>query len=78
MDNKELFNKAKSMMIQDGIDKLKKFGQENVTEDNILTDIVYSSIFKRILENNRCKDSKINLVIDDILLDMFNKQCTSE
>lgn len=74
MDNTELFERAKGMIIQNGINNLKEFGYENVNEDNIFTDVIYSQMFKRMLESNKGQDDRIDHVIDDILIDMFNKQ----
>ena len=74
MDNNELFSKAKSMIIQNGISNLKEFGYDTVNEENIFTDIIYSQMFKRMLKNNKGDDTRIDNIIDDILMDMFNKQ----
>ena len=74
MTNTELFNKAKGMIIQNGINNLKEFGYEDVNEENILTDCIYSQMFKRMLEKNKGEDKRIDHIIDDVLIDIFNKQ----
>jgi hypothetical protein len=43
------------MLIQAGIKNLKEFGYPDVTKDNILTDLVYSRFFKRILEETKAE-----------------------
>jgi hypothetical protein len=40
-------------LIRAGVKNLKEFGYPAVDKDNILTDLVYSSFFKRMLETTK-------------------------
>jgi hypothetical protein len=65
--NKELYSKAKEMIINNGIKNLKEFGYPSVNNENIFTDAIYSQMFKRMLEKNKGEDEQIDIIIDDIL-----------
>jgi len=65
--NKELLTKAKAMIIKNGVNNLKEFGYEDVTEENIFTDAIYSKMFKRMLESNQGEEDMIDTIIDEIL-----------
>lgn len=67
MVNKELLTKAKAMIIKNGVNNLKEFGYEDVTEENIFTDAIYSKMFKRMLESNQGEEDMIDTIIDEIL-----------
>ncbi len=68
-------NKAqiKEKLIQAGIRNLKEFGYPSVTPENIFTDIIYSGMFKSMLNDN--KDKSTSLVDDciDELLSQIKK-----
>jgi hypothetical protein len=44
---------TKDKLVIAGVRNLKEFGYPNVTAANILTDQIYSSLFKAMLEENR-------------------------
>jgi hypothetical protein len=74
MENKELNQTAKTLIIQKGVSNLKEFGYENVDINNIFTDAIYSQMFKRILENNKGEDNRIDTIIDEIILDISDNR----
>jgi hypothetical protein len=78
IQNKNLFEKTKKMIIANGIKNLHEFGYEMANEENIMTDFIYVQMFKRMLESNKGEDDRIDHVIDAILLDMFNRQTTNK
>lgn len=44
---------TREFLIQAGIKNLKQFGYPNVTQNNIVTDMIYGQFFKRMLEETR-------------------------
>lgn len=63
----------KNKLIQAGIKNLKEFGYPYVNNKNILSDLVYASFFKSMLEEN--KGQSISLVDEciDELIDVINQ-----
>ncbi len=63
----------KNKLIQAGIKNLKEFGYPYVNNENILSDLVYASFFKSMLEEN--KGQSISLVDEciDELIDVINQ-----
>jgi hypothetical protein len=51
-------------LIEAGIRNLKDFGYPNVTAENILTDMIYSQLFKRMLEQSKEEQSHNQALID--------------
>jgi hypothetical protein len=43
----------KDQLINAGIKNLKEFGYPDVNKENILTDLIYSQFFKRMLEETK-------------------------
>lgn len=56
---------ARETIIRQGVKNLKEFGYPSVDEKNILTDMVYSVMFKNMLEDN--KEQTTNQTIIKIL-----------
>ena len=64
----------KFRLIKAGIKNLKEFGYPSVNEENILTDIVYSAMFKSMLNDNVGKSTKqVDGVIDELLKQIKTK-----
>ena len=58
-------------IIEKGIKNLKEFGYPNVDKDNIFTDLIFSQMFKSMLEDNKGHRDDIDIAIDK-LLDKIN------
>ena len=43
---------VRAHLISAGVRNLKEFGYPDVTTENILTDMIYASFFRRMLEDN--------------------------
>lgn len=54
-------------LIQNGINNLNEFGYPDVDEKNIFTDLIYSQMFKSMLEDNKGHRDDIDKVIDNLL-----------
>lgn len=57
----------KKKLIEQGVANLKEFGYPSVDAENILTDPIYSSFFKSMLEENKGISASIDKDIDEIL-----------
>lgn len=66
MTNDEIANK----LVRAGIKNLKEIGYPDVNFENIITDKVYSSFFKVMLEDNKGHGKQIDTVIDELLMNM--------
>lgn len=66
MTNDDIANK----LVLAGIKNLKEFGYPDVDAENIITDEVYSSFFKVMLEDNKGNGEQIDAVIDELLMCM--------
>jgi len=62
-----------SMLIKAGVKNLKEFGYPDVNEKNILTDYIYKSFFKSMLEDNKGNSKEIDEVIDELLIMVSNE-----
>lgn len=54
-------------LLKKGVSNMVEFGYPNVTTENILTDKVYSLIFKNMLNENLGTNDKIDEVINQLL-----------
>jgi hypothetical protein len=55
-------------LLSSGVKNLKEFGYQEVNDENLLTDQIYSAFFKSMLEDNRGLGSPVvNEVIDELL-----------
>ncbi len=52
---------------------MKDFGYENVNSDNIISDEVYSLLFKNMLNDNLGIIKEVDIVINQILKEINNK-----
>ena len=59
-------NNIQTQLIKAGIKALKEYGYPNVTEDNIISDYIYSSFFRELLY--RSKDLHGGILNKDIEL----------
>lgn len=66
MTNDDIANK----LVLAGIKNLKEIGYPDVDAENIITDEVYSSFFKVMLEDNKGNGEQIDAVIDELLMCM--------
>lgn len=66
MTNDDIANK----LVLAGIKNLKEIGYPDVDAENIITDEVYSSFFKVMLEDNKGNGKQIDAVIDELLMCM--------
>lgn len=60
----------KDHLLMAGVKNLINFGYPNVTVENILTDGIYKSMFKNMLNENLGADSDIDLVINELLIEI--------
>lgn len=60
----------KKSLISAGIKNLKEFGYPFVTDENILSDIIYSSFFKNMLSDNKGHLSHIDPIIDEMIAEI--------
>lgn len=72
MGNKTLSETVKGyqkQIIKNGVKNLREFGYPSVNEENILTDMVYSAIFKNSLNDNRGQspNADVTEAIDDLI-----------
>ena len=58
-------------LIENAIKNLNEFGYPDVTEKDIFTDLIYSQMFKRMLEDNKGIgfDKDINILLSKINTD---------
>ncbi len=54
-------------LIENGIKNLNEFGYNKVDKDNIFTDLIYSQMFKSMLEDNKGHRADIDTAIDNLL-----------
>ena len=54
-------------LIEKGIKNLNQFGYPDVNKDNIFTDLIYSQMFKSMLEDNKGHRVDIDTAIDNLL-----------
>ena len=59
----------KEQLIKNGIKNLKEFGYDKVNEENIFTDLIYSQMFKSMLEDNL----GYGIVIDENINELLSK-----
>lgn len=59
--------KIKEKLIQNGIKNLSEFGYEMVDKENILTDLVYSAFFLRMLKDNLGIDKRADEAIKELI-----------
>jgi len=59
--------KIKEKLIQNGIKNLSEFGYEMVNKENILTDLVYSAFFLRMLKDNLGIDKRADEAITELI-----------
>jgi len=57
----------KQKLIENGVKNLKVFGYDKVDKDNIFTDLIYSQMFKSMLEDNKGHRDDIDNAIDNLL-----------
>lgn len=59
---------VRDKLITAGVRNLKEFGYPSVTQENILTDVVFSKFFKSMLEDNLGKgyDKDIKALLTEI------------
>ena len=57
-------------LIQNGVNNLKEFGYPNANTENILTDLIYASMFKSMLNDNIGHRPDLDLVIEKLLIDI--------
>ena len=57
----------KSKLIAAGVKNLREFGYPDCTKDNILTDAIYSELFKCMLIENKGNGADIDTAIDELL-----------
>ena len=57
----------KEKLIKNGVKNLKEFGYLEVTEENILTDMVYAQFFKNMLEENLGKYKPADKYIQELI-----------
>jgi len=57
----------KQKLIENGVKNLKAFGYDKVDKDNIFTDLIYSQMFKSMLEDNKGHRDDIDNAIDNLL-----------
>ena len=58
----------KDKLLVAGVKNLKEWGYPAVTEENILTDEVYSGFFKVMLLDNMGNGKQIDIAINELLL----------
>jgi hypothetical protein len=63
-------NNWRPRLIASGIRNLKEFGYPAVTEQNILTDAIYSTFFERMLKDNKGHSEAADQAIDGLLDDI--------
>lgn len=54
-------------LIENAINNLNQFGYSDVNKDNIFTDLVYSQIFRSMLEDNKGHGDLIDKAIEKLL-----------
>jgi len=54
-------------LISNGVKNLKEFGYPTVNAENILTDMIFSQLFKSMLEENKGVRKDVDEAIDSIL-----------
>lgn len=58
----------KDHLIKAGLKNLSEFGYPHANKENILTDIIYSGMFKSMLNDNKGQStSQVDDVIDELL-----------
>jgi hypothetical protein len=57
----------RNKLIAAGVRNLKEFGYPHATELNILTDLVYSQFFERMLKENKGHSTGVDQAIDGLL-----------
>ena len=57
----------KQKLLQNGVKNLIEFGYPDVNTENILTDIVYSDMFKSMLNDNKGYKNDIDEAIEELL-----------
>jgi hypothetical protein len=59
----------KKSIVVSGVKNLKEYGYSEVTEDNIITDVVYSGFFKSMLKDNlgQSGNGAVEEVIQELL-----------
>lgn len=62
----------KDILLENGVKNLIEFGYPAASVENVLTDEVYALFFKEMLNDNKGKNRKVDLVIDS-LLETINK-----
>lgn len=63
---------TRKTIIQQAVEKLKKFGFTNVTPANIMEDDVYRHYFEKILKENLNRELISDLVIRELLNELTN------
>ena len=63
---------ARETIIRQGVKNLREFGYPSVDEKNILTDMIYSKIFKDMLEENKGKTTNQTIIkiLDGIIAEI--------
>lgn len=54
-----------------GVKNLQQFGYPVVNTENIMTDEIYSAFFKSMLEDNKGKEQRFDLAIDELLCELI-------
>lgn len=66
-------DKIEDMLLDAGIKNLNDFGYTDVNKETIITDMVYSAFFKKMLQENKGQSTdQIDNVIDGLLLKIVN------
>jgi hypothetical protein len=61
-------------LIRAGVKNLREFGYPGCTEENIITDTVFSQFFRSMLEQNRGMDRRADEAIEKLLLVLAGRE----